>query len=296
MKLATLNKKYFLGCLFGIFTILGCSSDDTQLNQNQDDVFFAIESLRPTQKQFNTSEKTANARGLQLINDTLMIVFSRGTNKAESYILSVEGEIETATHFTSFSTSNYIGSTAQGENGHGIFIDPAELSKMWIYNRTEIWQFNLSVPGELSSAQNSGYYDFSNQVERGHGIFFNANGTSLYIDDRNKAVIHQFELTNPWDISEFEAYQFLDISEQHEAIRATVFKPNGSLMFTLDTGLQEIKSYQLEENWNVSSAVLSHSKSIDLSNPRGFTWNSDGSKAYIMNTDTGMIHQYKVGE
>lgn len=276
---------------------LGCSSDDDRsAGGTIEEVNFSIEKLSPTLKTLNTSNITSNARGVQVLKDTLLVVFSRGTNAVESYILSMDGEIDSATHFTSFSASNYIGTTSQGANGHGIFIRPDHLSKMWIYNRTEIWQFDLTVPGDISSAVHSGYYNFSDEVERGHGIFFNTNGTSLYVDDRNKEQIHQFDLNTPWDISGFQNHEFLTISDQHDAIRATVFQPNGKKMFTLDTGLQQIHAYELENDWTISNATLAKRKTIDISNPRGFSWNDDGSKAYIMNTDTGVIHQFEVAD
>jgi hypothetical protein len=274
--------------------LLACKKEkEGQENLNNNVHPYDVSTLAPTGNSLNTSNKTNNARDIQLIGDSLLFIHSRGTNTVESYKLHSIGAINSASHFNTFFTADYIGTTSQGNNGHGIYIKPNDLSKMWLFNRTEIWEFHFESPGDLSSVNFSDYLDLSDYIERGHGIFFNPTGGLLYVDDRNKEMIHQFTLNENWSISGFNNYKNINISSFQEAVRSVKFNPEGDQMYLLDTSLKEIIKFNLTTPWQVESATFSKKKSVNISNPRGFTWNSDGTKAYIMNTDDGVIYEYQ---
>ncbi|TVQ43533.1 MAG: hypothetical protein EA362_11210 [Saprospirales bacterium] len=274
---------------------ISCSKQTT-LPVSEFTTVFNVSFLEDSENSLNTSDYTENARAIQIVGDSLLFVHSRGNNKVISYLLEERGNISSAVYYRSYSAENYIGTTAQDANGHGFFIREGDLKRMWLFNRTEIWEFDLEVSGDISSAVFSDYLDLTDYVERGHGIFFHPNGTYLYVDDRNKEMIHQFTLTTAWSINGFNAYTVLDISEKHEAVRAVTFHPDGLDMYLLDTDLQQIQHYKLSQAWQIETAVFYQEKSINLSNPRSFTWNCNGSRAFIMNTDDGVIYEFVVGE
>lgn len=287
---------YFLLICF-LVVLTGCKKEEPgELKPvvNKPDNTYSISALEASGYSFNTSSVTDNARGIQLVGDTLLLVHSRGTNSVVTYILENRGDIASAKYYSSYSAADYIGSTSQGTNGHGLFIRQDDLKKMWLFNRTEIWEFNLAEAGNVSTAEYSDYLDLSDYVERGHGIFFKPDGSQLFIDDRNKALIHQFELTQNWNISEYSSYKTLDISDYQQAVRAVTFHPDGEIMYLLDTQLKEIQHFDLSTPWQIEGAVFKENKSIAISNPRSFTWNSNGTKAYIMNTDNGVILEYTI--
>lgn len=253
---------------------------------------FSITTLTTTGKNYNTSNHTENARDIEFIGDSLLYVHSRGTNTVEAFKLSNNGGLNSASHYAQFDVSDYIGTTSQGENGHGIYIKKEDLSKMWLFNRTEIWEFNFEQAGDLTTVSYSDYLDLSDYVDRGHGIFFSPEGGNLYVDDRDKAMIHQFILTDNWSISEIANYKHISISNYQEAVRSISFNTNGTAMFLLDTSLKEIIAFDLAAPWQVETASYREKKKITLANPRGFTWSSDGTRAYIMNTADGIIYEY----
>lgn len=290
-----MKKIFYL--LFLIALVYSCSSDDASTKPLVSaEYLYDITKLQSTSKTLNTSDRTANARGIQLLGDTLLVVFGRSTNAAESYILTEKSEINSAYHYKSFSATPFIGTTSQGIHGHGIYLKPDNLSRMFILNRTEIWQFDLSTPGDISSSSLTGYHNFISAIQRGHGIYFSVAGDYLYIDDRAMEVIHQFELEELWSINSIGNSLAFAPNELHHGVREVVLHSNGTKMNTLDTREQLLRTYNLEEPWMVESATFKDEISVDISNPRAFEWNSTGSKAYIMNTDTGIIHQYEVGE
>lgn len=289
--------RFFALSLYPLLFLLilsGCNGDEADDVIPEDVSSYDISLLSPSGNSFNTSSFTDNGRGIFLIGDTLLYVHSRNNRSVVSYKLSDKGDVSSAHYFTSFSTSEHIGSKEEGAYGHGIFIKPDDLRKMWLYNRTEIWEFNLPKAGDVSSAVYSNYMDLSQFVERGHGIYFKPDGSRLYVDDRNKAMIHQFDLQEAWSVSGISNHTNLDISKNHAAVRALTFHPNGRVMHLLDTDLRELQQYVLRTPWQIETAEFDQSTQIYLSNPRSFIWNGNGSKGYVMNTDNGTIMEYVV--
>lgn len=289
-----MNYYYILLCI--LLMVYGCQKEDavnSDPNNQSNSIAFSVDDLVISNHKLETHSKTENARAIHLVgDDTLLLVHSRNTASVETYILKIAGAIQSGEWVSSFSTSDYIGTTSQGSNGHGIYIKPESLDRAWLFNRTEIWQFDLSNPGDMTSASNSGYKDLSGIVERGHDIFFDPIGEFIYIDDRNAEAVHQFSLLDHWNINDMEFYYSLDLSNRHEAVRGVSFDTEGKQLFLLDTGLKELQAYSLSSAWNLSSATFSLAKNLVHDNPRGFSWNKNGTKAYIMNTSTGTIHQY----
>lgn len=289
--------KYYLKMLLVLLLISSCQKEETidsGSNYNQSNsTSYSIDHLGLSANKLETHIKTDNARAIHLVgDDTLLLVHSRNTESVETYVLKTAGAIQTGEWVSSFSTVDYIGTTSQGSNGHGIFIKPESLDRVWLFNRTEIWQFDLLTPGDMTSASNTGYKDLSEIVERGHDLFFAPNGEYIYIDDRNAAAVHQFLLNDNWDINTMEIYYSLDISNRHEAVRSVTFDAEGIQFFLLDTGMKELQAYTLTTPWSLNSATFKSAKTVEHDNPRGFSWNSSGTKAYIMNTSTGTIYQY----
>src|SRR5690625_7850836 len=62
---------------------------------------------------------------------------------------------------------------------------------MWIFNRIEIWEFDLETPWDIESASVNKHRVFKGEdgVVRGHDFDFSSDGKNLFIDDRGAAKI-----------------------------------------------------------------------------------------------------------
>ena len=293
-----MRRFYFYVLLLALGTLqVQCQNDDNGSDTNDNSgggENYKISALKATGEFFSVSSEAENARGIQVIGDSLLYVHARGNQRVVAYRLAEHGDITSAEWYANFETSSFLEDSEPGPHGHGIFIRPSDLKKMWLFNRTEVWSFDLTEAGNVASAVEEDYLDLSEFVERGHGIFFDESGEMLYVDDRNNALVHQFELTEAWQIAAFSAYQSLDLSENHRAVRAVTFHPDGQQMYLLDTDLRALQTYNLATPWNVGRGILKEDYALNISNPRGFCWNQDGSKAYVMNTDNGRIFEYVI--
>lgn len=256
---------------------------------------YNIAYLEDSGLRLNTADVTENARTIELVgNDTLLLIHSRNTATVVTYHLQIAGDISSAEYVSSFSTTDYLGTTQHESNGHGIYVKRDSADRVWLFNRREVWQFDLREPGNMLTANYSAYKDLAEHVERGHDIDFNASGNRFYVEDRNQALVMQFNLTEAWNISTLTFDCALDIAETHEAVRGIEFRPDGRKMYLLDTELQELQQFHLPDAWDICTAVFETRFALDTDNPRGFTWNRDGSKAYVMDATSNVITQYHV--
>src|SRR5690625_7681621 len=71
---------------------------------------------------------------------------------------------------------------------------------MWIFNRIEIWEFDLETPWDIESASVNKHRVFKGDdgVVRGHDFDFSSDGKNLFIDDRGAAMVHHFTLSKAW--------------------------------------------------------------------------------------------------
>lgn len=242
------------------------------------------------------SKETRNARANVWKPDGSMIcVTGRYTENVACYALSKPWYLETAIFHSQFDVSNETGSTEQISVPHGLFIHP-DGYHMWVFNRTEIWQYRLQESWNVTTATPSGYAWLGDFVQRGHDIDFHPEGKRLFIDDRNAQAVHEVYLTTPWDISEFSWVYSLDISDEEEEVRGIEFMNEGRLMFLLDTKRKEVLIYSLENPYDLPTAALRYT--VDLSgqssDPRGISVREDLTYMYITGRDKQRIFQYQL--
>ena len=231
------------------------------------------------------SRETRHARDVDFSPDgTRLFVVARDQERVISFRLSTPWVPESGTVTGSLDVSAELNSRAgHGARAHGVFIRKDDGSRLWIWNRTEIWEYSLDVPWELESARPTGHQSFEGTVLRGHGIDFQPDGRRLFIDDRNAAAILQFRLHEPWKVDTAELEYTLDISDQEEAVRGHQFRPDGLRLFVMDTRRREILEYGLQRPFELEGADFVRALPVggQTRNPRSITWSADGSRFFV---------------
>lgn len=220
---------------------------------------------------------------------TQFSVVSRGNKRVYTHTLSTPWDVSTAgsTASDNFSFSSSI------DVAHGLHIRKGDGKKMWIWNRTEIYEYELSTAWQVSSATQVAYKDFSEWAERGHDIDFSPDGRYFYFDDRNKDYIAQFELSTPWDITTAEFVQTKTI-DNHDKMRGLEFTPDGLKAFINNQGNSTVFEYHLNTPWDISTMSFNDETDVSSSgtNARSITWNPDGKSFYIMQTTLRRVCRY----
>ena len=222
-------------------------------------------------------------------------ILGRSSRNIIEYELTIPWDIESAALKRELDISTEMGSGEQMfAVPHGLYLRKDDGIMMWVFNRTEIWEYTLSIPWNISTATPTGYKDLSEYVARSHDIDFKPDGTVLYIDDRINGSVYQFNLTTPWDIETAELDLVLDISAQQEAVRGIQLNGEGNRMYLMDTARRDVLEYYLTTPFDISTASYAGFFSVagETTNPRGITFKSDFSAFYVTATESNTIYQY----
>jgi|GEM_PF-1570776 len=242
------------------------------------------------------SVSTNNSRATDFNPDgTRFYVLGRLSMTIEEYYLSVPWEIETATFVRQLDISDEMGTETQSDPvPNGLYFRKDDGNKLWVFNRTEIWEYTLGTPWDISSAEPTGYQDLKHLIVRGHDIDFKPDGSMLFVDDRIFESVFQFNLNNSWDVASASLDYVLDISDEQEAVRGIQFNQTGERMYLMDTERQEILEYDITDPYDLGSAsfIGSYSVSSQSQQPRGLTFTPDFSMFFVTDTDLNEVFHY----
>lgn len=125
-------------------------------------------------------------------------------------------------------------------------------------------------------------------------VAFNNDGTRLYLATTTQD-IQSYELGTPFDIRTRTARNRLDIAGSTASPLGLDFSSDGTKMYVLDTGDEEIDEYDLTTAFDVSTATLS--QSLDLSptttQPTGLHIGPQDKNVYLVD-DGDTIQRYRL--
>ena len=226
-----------------------------------------------------------------------MYIVGRESENIIEYHLQTPWEINTASYVRELDISSELGTAVQELSvAHAVFIRKSDGRKMWVFNRTEIWEYTLSAAWDITSATHTGYRSFSDDIVRGHDIDFRPNGRVLYVDDRLNGAVFQYNLSTAWDVSTASLEYVLDIRNQQKAVRGLQLNSDGSKMFLMDTDRKEVLEYNISTPYNLSTAsyIGAFNVSAQSSNPRGITFNDQFDRFYVTDETDDRVYQYRV--
>ena len=242
------------------------------------------------------SVTTDNSRATDFSQDgTRFYVLGRTSMNVAEYQLLNPWEIESAIFVRALDISAEMGSETQSDPvPNGIYFRKDDGNKMWVFNRSEIWEYTLDTSWDISTAEPTGYQDFSHLIVRGHDIDFKPDGSVLYVDDRIFASVFQFNLANAWDVTSKSLDYVLDISGEQEAVRGIQLNQTGERMYLMDTERQEVLEYSISTPYDLRSAsfIGAYNVSGQLHEPRGLTFTPDFSMFYVTEAFQNEVFHY----
>jgi len=204
------------------------------------------------------------------------------------YSLSTAWDLTTASHEKTIHVSDqtqFVGDVAFKQDG----------TKMYVTDETgeKIFQYSLSTPWDIGTASYEGKVLTveGTSVNLG-GIVFGLNGSKMYVIDINNVVLHQFNLSDPWDIETATLFATLDLSAQTSDPYGVTFNPDGTFLYITGTGVGErtIYVYSLSTAWDISSASYDSSLSTGDQGVYDIVFKTDGTKLY--GTALDKLYQY----
>jgi hypothetical protein len=145
--------------------------------------------------------------------------------------------------------------------------------------------FNLSISDQDSNVM---------------GVTFNDTGDKLYVVGDSNNTIFQYSLTTAFDMStaSYDSVS-LSVGSQDGSPRSVTFNDVGTKMALVGSSNATIYQYTLTTGFDLSTASWDGSSSnfsvsSQMSAPQDMSYNSDGSKMYVIGNSNDAIYQYSL--
>lgn len=228
---------------------------------------------------FSTAPSNYTPYGISFKPDgTKMYLANNGTDTIGEYDLSTAWDITTAVYSQALTML-----ATQGGDPTGIFIHPENgyLYVVRLYSPVAITQYSL------------GGFSVAGQSTLVVGIFFKPDGTKMYtVANETTDRVYEYDLSTPWDTSTASYLQFFNIGAQETFPRDLFFKPDGTKMYIVGTGGDDVNEYSLGTAWDISTSSYSTNFRVasQTTVPTSISFKPDGTKMYI--GAGGVFHEY----
>lgn len=174
-------------------------------------------------------------------------------------------------------------------------------TKMFIVDFNDIVkQYTLSSPFDLSGTVTPDAPTFSLMADEvTTGIAFSTDGMTMYAI-ANTNLVHQYSLTNPFDITSGVTNDGspLSISGQENSPADLFFSPDGTKLYTVGSGSDEVNQYSLSTPFDITSGVSfdgsPHSILAEDGNSSGIALSQDGRKMFVVGYNNDNVNQYSL--
>jgi DNA-binding beta-propeller fold protein YncE len=186
-------------------------------------------------------------------------------------------------------------------------------TKFYIVGQTGdvIYQYSLSRPWDVTSASyDSKSFNIGGEELTPTGLYFNTNGTKVYIVGSTSDRVFVYSLRTAWDISTaISPYNIkgFSVTVQDGTPQGVTIGAAGTSMYIIGSNNDTIYQYTLGTAYDVSTAFyygISSNISARESVPQDLTFSDDGTKVYVLGqTAAGAgltangeyVHQFNLG-
>jgi sugar lactone lactonase YvrE len=203
------------------------------------------------------------------------------------------------------STASYASKSVSLATGdpYALFMNPNDDQIYYSDNTDFIYEYNLSTVGDISTASLNSSFSVSSQSGSPRGFTFKPDGSKMYVLDYFNNTVFQYTTpaagvswTNP-DLTIASQDATLDVSAQGTTHSGLNFNSDGTKMYATDASTNSVYQYGLSTAWDLSTASynsVSFSVASQETQISDVTFNTDGSKMYIVGTGSDSVHQYSL--
>ena len=228
---------------------------------------------------------------------TKMYIMGLNNKTIYQYALSTPWDVSSA----DYETGKLILVNSQDTGPVGLFFKP-DGTKMYMigYTNDNVYQYALSTPWEVQTAvyETGKIKNVAAEEANPHGLSFKSDGTKMYIVGNATDTVYQYALSTPWEVQTavYEPGKLKSVAAQDTNPLDISFKPDGTKMYIMGVTNDSIFEYILLTPWDVSSAIYVAGKfksvASEEGSPTAIFFKPDGTKMYMMGTNTDTVYQY----
>jgi hypothetical protein len=159
-----------------------------------------------------------------------------------------------------------------------------------------VYEYDLSTAWDISSASYLQGFSIASQEITASGLWFKPDGTKMYVIGTTGDDVNEYDLSSAWDVSTASYSQNFSVSSQEAGPQQVIFKPDGTKMYVTGSLSDNINEYSLSSAWDISTAsyVQNFSLSSQDTTPRSIFFNPDGTKLFLVGSETDAVYQYSL--
>jgi len=240
---------------------------------------------------FSVATQETNPQKMWIKDDGLtMYVVGTVGDDINEYSLSTAWDITTA----SFTAATSVAS--QETTPHGLFFR-SDGTKMYLTGSAddEVNEYDLTTAWDSTTISHVRAQSVSSQDSGPQDIWFNTDGTKMFMVGFSGSDINEYSLSTAWNISTISYTRNFDVSTQASGPRGIFMNPDGTKMWIIENTSDEVHEYVLTTGFDLSTASYNNVQfnvSTQESNPFGVFFKNDGSKMYIIGGGFDTIFQY----
>jgi sugar lactone lactonase YvrE len=268
--------------------------DDGSLQSDTVTVPYSLNSASYDDVSFDYSGQDGSGQQVLFKPDgTKMYILGSVNDSVFEYDLSSAFDLSTASYQRSKSVSsqdNFPVGLAFNSNG----------TKMFITGNTNdaVFQYSLSGAYDVSTASyDSVSFSVTSQDTAPYGLFFNNDGTKMFVVGDAGNDINEYALSSGFDISTASYTRNFSVASQETNPRHVSFNPDGTKMYVVGTQNDKIQVYSLTTGFDLSTASFLRAFAVNTEDtqPNGITFNANGTKVFLIGQSEDKVFQYTAG-
>jgi DNA-binding beta-propeller fold protein YncE len=217
-------------------------------------------------------------------------------NELATLSQSMEGASRAATYDISLATFEKTFSVVNQETTPQGVAFNTDGTKMFVVGSTgdDVNEYDLSIGFDIATAVYSQAFSVSAQEAAPVGIAFNNDGTKMYIVGIIGIDVNEYDLSTGFDVSTAVYSQNFSVSAQEPIPTGLAFNTDGTKMYVVGYGGDEVNEYDLSTGFDVSSASYSQTFSVAAQEviPTDIAFNTDGTKMFIVGDAGNDVNEY----
>ena len=241
----------------------------------------------------NTSADIGTPYEMMFNNDgTSLYVLDWLNDDISEYTLTTPYDPSTGTF-----SSTVLNFSAQEPQGLGMrYNDDGSRLYLTGFNST-VYQYNMSTNYDISTATfNSVALNGAAQISQVSGLLYNADGTAMYLLDRNIRDVEAYTLSTPYDVSTATHAANVPLAVP-SAASAFRYNHDGTKLFVMSDQTHDIYEYSLSTPYDITtfSGLTTVLDTTPDASMFAFEFNNDGTKLFTINSGTTTVHEYALG-
>ena len=125
-------------------------------------------------------------------------------------------------------------------------------------------------------------------------VFFKPDGTKMYVAGSTGRNVYEYDLSPAWDITSATFLQSFSVSTEETDVRGLHFKPDGTEMYIIGSGDDDVNQYSLSTAWDVSTASFLQAFSVasQETSPQGLFFKPDGTQMFVVGIIGDSVYEY----